>query len=194
MADWKSWKRTFDDLNAMYSESGRHYHTLNHVRDCLEKAKLGKGIATDLDAVEAALWFHDAFYDTRRHDNEGRSAALARERLVRAGVGRAFAENVERMILFTVHTDRPTDVDAQLVVDIDLSSLGSAREVFARNTESIWREYEGVTDIGTFRRERAGVLQSFLDRDPIYLTRPFRDRYEKLARDNLRRSIDELRE
>ena len=116
VTDWKSWKRTFDDMNAMYSESGRHYHTISHIKDCLEKVKLGKDIATDLDAVEAAVWFHDAFYDTKRHDNEERSAAFAEERLVRAGVGRAFAENVERMILFTIHRERPTDVDAQLVV------------------------------------------------------------------------------
>lgn len=192
VVDKVAWERAFDAITAMYSEDGRYYHSLKHVQDCVEKVKIGKEIATDINAVEVALWFHDAFNDVYRHDNEERSAIFARESLINAGVNRKFAENVERIILFTKHKVRPKDIDAQLAVDIDLSSLAAPREIFVKNTEDIRKEFSRV-DTASFRRGRAELLQGFLDRDPLYMTEPFRERYEEAAKDNLRKTIKELR-
>src|SRR5690242_14027091 len=64
-----------DDLARRYSEPHRRYHTLAHVEELL--ALLRDFELQDRDSVEAAVWFHDAIYDTRATDNEARSAELA---------------------------------------------------------------------------------------------------------------------
>lgn len=39
---------------------------------------------------------------------------------------------------------------------------------------------------------KAGLLEQFLGRPHIYSTKPFRERYEASARENLRRSLQAL--
>ena len=43
-----------------------------------------------------------------------------------------------------------------------------------------------------YKRERCEILQMFLDRDPIYYTEYFRNKYEQPARINLQREINSL--
>src|SRR5260370_20074579 len=69
------------ELVSAYTAPDRHYHDLRHIEALLGLADACAGAITDRDAVEAAIWFHDAIYDTRRSDNEERSAALAMARL-----------------------------------------------------------------------------------------------------------------
>ncbi len=69
----------FLDLEARYSEEGRAYHNLAHIAHCLDELRCYPGGGVDIGAVEFALWFHDAVYDPRAKDNEGRSAGLASE-------------------------------------------------------------------------------------------------------------------
>ena len=61
-----------------YSEPQRHYHNPRHVDECLQEFDLVRAPAASPVALELAIWFHDAIYDTRRSDNEARSAAWAR--------------------------------------------------------------------------------------------------------------------
>src|SRR5215467_12233913 len=73
-----------DELVRAYVAPERHYHNLAHIEDMLSLMRSCANTLSDLQSVEAAIWFHDAVYDTRRHDNEEKSAELAAERL--AGV------------------------------------------------------------------------------------------------------------
>jgi predicted metal-dependent HD superfamily phosphohydrolase len=66
-------------LVARYSEPHRHYHTWSHVLSCLDARERIAPLAP-LE-VDVALWFHDAIYDPRAHDNEDKSAALMLEEL-----------------------------------------------------------------------------------------------------------------
>ena len=71
-----------------------------------------------------------------------------------AGLG----ERVADLILATKHAAVPTDADARLVVDIDLSILGSAEERFDRYERDVRREYRWVPGF-IYRRKRAEAFR-----------------------------------
>ena len=179
----------FDPIARAYSARGRHYHNLDHIAHCLAEldGAVAGGIAQDPVALELAVWFHDLVYDPARSDNEAESARAA-TRLMRG-----FAvplDAVTRLIACTKH-DRPpgeADADARLIVDVDLSILGQPAEVFDAYDRAIRLEYAHVPD-EPFASGRAEVLSLFLDRPAIYATQHFRDRYERAARENLRRAV-----
>ena len=58
-------------------------------------------------------------------------------------------------------------LDAELLVDIDLSILGSPAERFERYDQDVRKEYAWVPGF-RYREARAQVLQSFLDRPQLY--------------------------
>src|SRR5947208_14082100 len=70
-----------DELVRTYAAAERHYHNLTHIEAMLGLMRSYEHALSDPAAVEAAIWFHDAIYDTHRHDNEERSAQLATDRL-----------------------------------------------------------------------------------------------------------------
>jgi predicted metal-dependent HD superfamily phosphohydrolase len=64
------------ELVSAYSASDRHYHDLRHIDAMLDLMREHVVLLADPGTVEAAIWFHDAIYDTHRDDNEQRSAEL----------------------------------------------------------------------------------------------------------------------
>src|SRR5581483_3578417 len=72
---------TFAELAAAYSAPGRYYHTFEHIAEMLGLLQIHHRRAADPTTVQLAVWFHDAVYDSRRSDNEARSADLAADRL-----------------------------------------------------------------------------------------------------------------
>jgi predicted metal-dependent HD superfamily phosphohydrolase len=171
----------FDALVRAYGEPHRAYHTAQHIDECLAQLDLAGGHA----GVELALWFHDAVYDTRSHDNELRSAEWAVREI---GASNPLARRIHDLILATKHDAAPATADAQLLVDVDLSILGAPRERFLEYESQVRREYAWVPSF-LFRRERAKILQSFLARPSIDSTAFFRESLEQRARENLTASL-----
>lgn len=64
-----------------YTASDRHDHDLSHIDALLALARQHASLLADREVVDAAIWFHDAIYDTRRNDNQAKSADLAVEKL-----------------------------------------------------------------------------------------------------------------
>lgn len=176
----------FARLKAAYAEPQRHYHTLQHLAECLAAFDAAHLQATHPHEVELALWFHDAVYDIKGHDNELRSADWAHDALLDAGVAPASAQRVHDLVMATRHTAVPSDGDQQLLVDIDLSILGAERARFDEYEQQIRKEYAYVPGF-LFRRKRREILKGFLDRPAIYSTPDFHAALEARARDNLRR-------
>jgi predicted metal-dependent HD superfamily phosphohydrolase len=182
----------FEQLVRHYREPHRGYHNLDHISDCLRQFDTVRHLVSgEVDAVEAAIWFHDVIYDPRGKDNEGESALCADAALARLGADAPFRMEVDRLILLTRHNEPPADVAGQLIVDIDLASLGASADVFDQNGANIRREFAHVDD-ATYRASRAAILRKFDARPRIYLTDAFFARYEQAARDNLRRAIAAL--
>ncbi len=179
----------YDELTKLYGSSDRFYHNLGHVANCLALLDEYRELALDPLIIEAALWFHDAVYDTRGKDNEEKSALLARDCFNRAGgmsddtIGR-----VENLILATSHQGNCTDTDAKLIVDIDLAILGSDPESYRRYANAIRMEYGWVTNVD-YREGRTKVLKSFLDRGRIFQTAKIHETLELKAVQNLRDEI-----
>jgi predicted metal-dependent HD superfamily phosphohydrolase/GNAT superfamily N-acetyltransferase len=182
----------YRELAELYSQPHRHYHNLNHIAECLAEFDLVKHLAGQPVAVELAIWFHDAIYNTHAHDNEERSAELAKRRIVEAGGSTNLGESVALLVLATKAHDPSLHPDAPLLVDVDLSILGQAEERFWTYENQVRREYEWVAE-ATFAGKRAEILERFLARDPIYSTAPFFSKYEKRARANLQQSIERLK-
>lgn len=180
----------FDDLARVYSEPPRSYHNLNHIDDCLRQFDLIRPLAEHPDSIEIAIWFHDAIYDSQEMDNEQKSADLAAEMLKAARVPRI--DQIVELIMVTRHDAPLESIDAQIIVDVDLSILGREPEEFDRYDSAIREEYSWVP-IEAFRNGRAQVLESFLSRQAIFSTDLFRQKYEKQARENLERVIRNLR-
>lgn len=171
-----------------YSEPHRAYHTLQHLGECLEWIDRAYDLAEVPAAVELALWFHDAVYDTRRADNELRSADLAAQVIKTAGGGCLLQQSVHTMILTTKHEAAPSTGDIGLVVDIDLVILGAGGDRFTQYETQIRQEYAWVPE-NVFCRKRAELLQSLLNRSSIFTTEFFRERLERQAQRNLHQSL-----
>ena len=178
-------------LIELYGEPHRHYHTLNHIRHCLREFDRAAALMDEPDAVEMALWFHDAIYQPGARDNERRSADLFR----RWSDGRAepvFQQRVDDLVMATTHREPPGWRDAGFVVDIDLSSFGLPWEMCERDGRLIRAEFAAVADdqyyLGHLR-----FLRALQDRPTLFSTEFFRRRYEWIARENLARIIAGLR-
>lgn len=190
----------FQDVVARYGEHQRRYHTFAHVLDVLGTLDelfadpVSPEIATaDRRAIRAAGWFHDVVYDPTQPDNEARSAQHARDTLTALGLGTEAVEEVARLIELTAgHEVADGDVNGMLLADADLAILGAAPDRYERYTGEIRAEYAHVPD-EQFRRGRALVLESFLQRPRLYLTVAGAERFDELARENLRVELEALR-
>lgn len=182
---------TFTDLTARYTETHRHYHTAQHIAECLENFDGAHSLCEHRHEVELALWFHDAIYNPRAKDNEAQSADWAVQVMRDAGLASAAQSRVHALIMATVHKALPETQDAQVLVDIDLAILGADAARFEEYEIQVREEYHWVPAF-LYRSTRKKILQSFLDRPTIYTTGQFKSHYENQARKNLARSLDKL--
>lgn len=204
MIDRASWSKAWLALGAKdggealhqrlvkcWSEGHRHYHTLQHLQECFELLT-GIELAPEQAAqIAVALWFHDAIYDPAKTDNEKQSAGWARRELLAAGASKKTAQRIHDMIMATVQHQAQPDEVTQLMVDIDLSILGSEAARFDESDEQIRREYAHVSD-ADWRVGRRRVLEAFLARKRLYGSDYFHSRCEQRARENLSRSLARL--
>jgi predicted metal-dependent HD superfamily phosphohydrolase len=107
------------------------------------------------------------------------------------GASSESAQRIYDLIMFTRHAVEPVGIDAQVLVDADLSILGAQPARFQEYEAQVRREYGWVPD-ALFRPARAKILKEFLGRPHLYCTGPFRDRYEAPARRNLQHSLGYL--
>jgi predicted metal-dependent HD superfamily phosphohydrolase len=188
------------ELSALYEAGGRHYHNLAHIEAMLGLAADYRASLHDPVAVEAAIWFHDAVYDSRAKDNEAQSAALTENKLA----SRTDAERLGRiaaMIIATATHELPSLQslgdehfvrDTALFLDMDLAILGAAPDAFDAYEQAVRREYAWVEE-PMWRAGRSAILKNFLARRHIFHTEEFRQRFEPQARQNMARSIEALK-
>ncbi len=187
---------TKTELTELYQAPDRHYHGMRHIEALLGLLATHRSAFADPEAVEAAIWFHDAIYDSRRKDNETASAALVVARLR----GRAEDGRLARIVAMIEATathqvpefeNKAARQDAALFLDMDLSILGAPVEVFDAYEAAVRREYGWVSE-ADWRAGRAAVLGNFLARQHIFYSDIFAALFEAQARANMERSLKAL--
>lgn len=188
---------TWRALHTAWCEPQRHYHTLEHLGECLQHLRLLQAHAHDLPVLAMALWFHDAVYDPRAHDNEARSAAWAAEALTAARVAPARVVAVVQLVLATCHGYGAPDTsacgahDAALLTDIDLAILAAEPARFDRYEAQVRAEYAWVPD-DAFAAGRSRLLRTLLAQPRLYSDAVAPLGWEGRARGNLARSLARL--
>ncbi len=179
----------YEQLVALYSEPHRAYHNLAHIAHCLRE--LNECEYPYAEELAFAIWYHDAIYDPRAHDNEKRSLELANEVMSWGSFLRRTGGMVSHMIMSTKHDGEPVDDGCKTMADIDLAILGQPPSEFDIYERQIREEYSWVDD-EDFRTGRLKLLTSFANRQSVYFTEHFQKKYEAQARSNLEHSIARL--
>jgi len=179
---------TIEGILDLYDEPDRHYHNIDHIGTMLVVFKSARPKCTMPNEVTLAIIFHDAVYNPRAKDNEEKSAELAVETLATFGVPKVSLDLIEEFILCTKHHIPTAHPASTLMIDTDLSILGSPDEEYDKYSRAIRAEYSFVSD-EDYRVGRTNVLTSFLGRDSIYLLPWFHERFEVQARENIAREI-----
>jgi predicted metal-dependent HD superfamily phosphohydrolase len=136
--------------------------------------------------VPLAIWFHDAVYEPRPHDNEMRSAELVVDLPDPIGVPASVTEKVVRLIRPPSHhrlSDQPADQDTVTLLDVDLAILGGLSTTLSRlYRRTSARNMPGCLPASITRAASVCCSCSWLAR--IYY-HPFTfEHYEDCARDN----------
>lgn len=78
-----------------------------------------------------------------------------------------------------------------LFLDLDISILGSSEEEYNTYAKNIRQEYSSYS-WDAYRKGRTKIMTSFLERDRIFFTDHFREKYEQQARRNIQRELNSL--
>lgn len=188
MSQWQAPENgdVYASLDAAYSEAARHYHTGEHIDDCLTQLDIVVDLAAAPEEIELALWFHDAVYRPTSSRNEEKSAVWAQRFLHSFGADESKCRRVCEHILATRHGADSLTGDTAIVVDIDLSILGrGASELTARMTnllfvssqnrlrsptaEAVFSAFSGIDAIGAGTNADAATVLSrdLIDRADI---------------------------
>ena len=195
--------RAKDALSRRMREPWRRYHTLHHLdllwsRHLRHRSSAGRPHPRFDTLIALAIAFHDAVYVGGARDNEARSAALWREVGATArGLGedeRSWVEGTIRASADHVGAAAALDGDdandhaRQWVLDLDLSPLGEAPDVFDANMVLLAAETPHL-DAERGRANLLAGLRHFETARPLYRCAAIADAYGAAAADNFRRHL-----
>ena len=180
----------FDLLAANYSEPQRRYHDSAHIEQCLEWLDQYQQRVDDPDAVELAIWFHDACYGPDPQGHEQRGADLFR-RLTDGKMAPQRIDKICAMIVLTTHQAATDDLEQALVLDIDLASFCRPWSDYLRDTALCRAERVGECE-QDYCGGQLAFLRQLLAREQIYYHPDFRADHEADARRNISRLIELL--
>ena len=175
-------------LNA-YAQPQRHYHTVQHLQECLQWWQRCQEQMHHPAEVALALFYHDIVYEPKRSDNELQSANTMLAQL-QPYLPSDSTERIYRWILATAHhgtqpyINQEDDQDLKWVLDIDLGILSADAERFQEYERQIRMEYRHVPLL-IYRCKRRQILRDFAQTEYLYHTDYFRQQLEKVAKANL---------
>ncbi|MEI6426391.1 MAG: hypothetical protein WCO66_03495 [Candidatus Absconditabacteria bacterium] len=185
--------KEIEELASIYNASGNIYHNWSHISSCLAELEANKELAEDYKAIKEAVLFHDIIYIPGKRDNEEESALFAENYLKNRGESEEYCHKVRDLVLITKHNEIPVTKDQELIIDIDLSILGQDDQTYQNYTNNVKHEYQKAMPELTdeqFYLGRKNFLKKFLQKDKMYFTKTFSDKYESQARQNLQKEFE----
>ena len=181
----------WEEIEKRYSQNSRHYHTHSHLEDLLKQLLEVREKIQDWDAVLFALYYHDIIYSPLKSDNEKQSAEIAAQRMNQVDVPWQRIERCKGLVLATKNHLHSSSSDTNYFTDADLAILGQDLETYKNYVQNVRKEYSIYPDL-IYNPGRKKVLRSFLERDRIYKTPHFFDKFELQAKYNLNYEMDIL--
>jgi len=193
----KTVSRLFSQVVNAYSAKGRYYHDMNHLYGVISMWYDHKHLLKDADAIFFAAIYHDIVYNPKRNDNEEKSSEFfinkVMFKLIPKEESAKIALTVHKAILATKHNSESkiyyeNNKDIQYLLDFDLEILGTRHEsTYEWYRKGVRKEYS-MYPLKKYKAGRKAVLESFLNRPKIFLTKEF-EKVEKRARKNLKNEI-----
>lgn len=183
-------------LTTLYTQPHRKYHNINHINDCLAELEsfpqqsISGFEFNDYQIVEAAIWYHDAVYNSYSKANEVNSATLINNKYQYE-----LGSEIKKAVLATakhLHTQSDLSIATQVMLDIDLSGLGKPWGIYVKNGFNIRDEYYNTTDLA-FLQGRIQFLETIAQRETYYYTKHFHDKYHFESKSNVEREINIIR-
>jgi predicted metal-dependent HD superfamily phosphohydrolase len=179
----------FTELKQLLVGPGRLFHNLDHIRECVRRLDEVAPLLDDADAVEMAIWFHDAIYDPGDATNEWRSAELFLARS--EGALPVFRRRVCALILTTRHATAARSSDRRFIDDIDLVGFAAPWDDFMHSGDLLRAEFAAHAD-AKYYASQAQFLARLQRRSRFFATDYFHDKYEARAQRNIQRLLDDL--
>ena len=181
----------FERIQKFYGQKHRQYHNGEHISDCLEKAE-NLAETKENHVLKLAIWYHDIIYQPLKSRNEEKSAIQAKDFLSQRNAADSIIQRVHKLIMATLHKDKPKSLEAAYIMDIDISILGSEAGEYKLYCEKIRKEYKMVPWF-LYRKKRIEIMEAFLQREQLYYTKHYKDALEQKARQNIAEELRELK-
>jgi predicted metal-dependent HD superfamily phosphohydrolase len=183
------------EIKTAYATADRHFHNLGHLEHLYKELEPLQPELDDWQTVFFSLCYHDVVYDVKQNavlnDNEERSAAFAEKHLRQMEYPPEAILKCRSQILATQKHSVVDDEDTNYFTDADLSILGQPWPVYEKYKNNIRQEFE-LYPSSIYNEGRRKVLAYFFNLNPLYKTRYFQHLYEKKAKENISKELEEL--
>ena len=168
-----------------------HYHTPVHVLSMFQFAEREFPDQAFAPWEELAIWFHDSVYIPQLPGtNEELSAQF-----MHAMVGPAFTNSELSAAQFAIettaqHLDSVTNPLYDTIMDLDLVALSWTDSIAIRGN-CIRKEFDYIDD-ETYNKNRKAFLNRLLSKGFIFRSPEFKDRYEAITIENIKRDLENV--
>jgi predicted metal-dependent HD superfamily phosphohydrolase len=184
-------EKEWDNILGHYTQSHRHYHTLQHLEDMYAHISVFYNQAIPL-ATLLALFYHDFKYNPLRSDNEQQSALYAEQKLTEWHAPQQLIDTVAAMILATKeHESNIANTEIAVFLDADLAILGVESKLYQQYCAQVRMEFNVYPDF-LYRKGRKAFLEATLHKPCIFSQAYFFNQFEQQARLNLEHELKQL--
>jgi len=181
----------WQEIERSYSQKSRKYHNLAHLENMILELENVKDEISDFDVLLFSVFYHDIVYKTTSKDNEEKSAEITKKRLEKINIPNERIIKIYNQILATKSHEKSDNSDTNFLLDADLAILGKDWKVYENYIHQIRKEYSIYPDF-LYKPGRKKVLTHFLEFEEIFKTDYFKEKYEKMARENIQKEISML--